>query len=297
MVRETFRFSLDFERVHCYIDVVSIVKAAILGLVQGFTEFLPISSSGHLVLTETLLNVEPSGISFEVFVHFATLLAIICVFRKKVRKIVKSIFCGRIRFSSGKKKTVTVSDPNLKLFFLLCLATIPAAVVGYSMREGIEKIFKVPLFASCALLFTGFILYLTRFPFRHSNKINKVSVLDSVLIGIAQAVAILPGVSRSGMTISTGLFRGLDRKTSAEFSFLLAVPVIGGATFLQIKEGMGNIVQIGIVPLLFGSVFAFCSGYFAIKVVLKVLEKANFCLFAYYCWIVGIATIILIVLK
>ncbi|MEW6686261.1 MAG: undecaprenyl-diphosphate phosphatase [Candidatus Edwardsbacteria bacterium] len=271
---------------------MSLLSVIILGLVQGLTEFLPISSSGHLVLMEHLLKVKMSGVTFEVFLHFGTLIAVIVAFQKELRKMVQGIFRG------------SLTEPSVRLFFLLLFATIPAAVVGFFLKSSIEKTFQSMTFVASALLFTGVILFLTRFVRRDPPLILKrstgiaedkcgVNVVQASIIGLAQALAILPGVSRSGMTISAGLFSGIKGKDAAEFSFLLSIPAILGATILELKEILSSIRTIPIISYTLGVIIAAISGYLAIKLVLNFIKKGKFEWFAYYCWTIGILGLVL----
>lgn len=261
---------------------MTILQAIILGLIQGITEFLPISSSGHLVLGKYILGVEvTSDIIFEVFVHFGTFIAIIAVFYRKVWGLIKSPFV-----SAAQKSP----DENLKLVGILLAATIPAGVIGILFDDAIENAFNSVILVSCALLVTGTILFITRFIGEHSES---VGWRKGIIIGIAQAFAIVPGISRSGSTIATGLLQKIHKEEAAEFSFLLALPAIGGATLLKTKELIEDFPGWqSFLPVIIGTVVATISGYFAIIWLLKIIKKGKFNYFAYYCWIVGIIGIV-----
>ena len=251
---------------------MSIAEAVILGIIQGLTEFLPISSSGHLVLAQSILGIEQPGNEFEVLVHIGTLISILVVFKNDIKKLL---------FSLDSKKTQ-------KFIFFLIIGTIPAIVIGLGFKDFIESLFDNLFAVGVALIFTGIILYCTSY-LTNKNKKNH-SILTSSLIGCAQAVAIIPGISRSGMTISLALFLGFSSKEAARFSFLLAIPVISGAgilTSLNIKEANEVSFLIGII----GIVTSFLVGFIALKWLLVLLEKGNIYYFGLYCLTIGLITI------
>jgi len=264
-----------------------IIKSIILGIVQGLTEFLPVSSSGHLVLVENFLGFKKVGIFFEVLLHFATLLAIFIVFRKRIGKIIKAVFTSRIQM---KGKHWIVSNENLAMFFYLLWASIPSALVGIFLKTKIENLFSNPVLVSIMFLLTGGILFSTRFI--NIKEIHKHNEISSTVIGIAQALAIVPGISRSGATISAGLWGGVSREASAEFSFILVIPAILGAMVLEAKEAMVSIHQ-GLMGIyLAGALAAFVFGLISLIVLLKIVKKGKLHFFAYYCWFVGAVTLV-----
>ena len=247
-------------------------EAAVLGLVQGLSEFLPVSSSGHLVLGQALLGTRTGGITFEVLVHFGTLLAVLTALHDRVRALVTGCLRGR----SDARWTV----------LLLALATVPAAAVGFLFEGAIEATFADPRAACGWLILTGAVLFSTRFA---SGRRIQLDLPDAVAIGLAQAFAILPGVSRSGMTISAGLWRGVDAREAAVFSFLLSVPVILGATAVKVSALVAHPpAWEALVPLLVGTVAAYVAGVVAIRWLLAILRGGRLDRFAYYCWAVGI---------
>jgi len=267
---------------------IMVFKSIILGIIQGLTEFLPISSSGHLVLVENYIGFKSPGILFEVLLHFATLVAIVIVFAKRIGKIIKSIFTSRIRI---KGKNWIVKDENLALFFYLLWASIPAAIVGIFLKSGIEKLFSNPLVVSIMFLVTGCLLFSTRFI--KIKKKHKHNDFSATLIGIAQAFAIIPGISRSGATISAGLWTGISREASAEFSFILVIPAILGAMVLEIKE-LTLSIEHGLINIyLVGALAAFITGLCSLLFLLRIVKKGRLHYFSYYCWLVGIATLVL----
>ena len=254
-------------------------SALVLGLLQGLTEFLPISSSGHLVLAEWLLGIESQDLAFVVFVHFGTMLATVTAFRREVAGM---LLAGG-RFAARR---TTWADPNLRLLVFIIVGTIPAAVVGLLFEEHIEVVFSNPLLVSGMLLLTGLILWFTR-----SLKAGTRAIgwRETITVGLAQALAILPGISRSGVTISAALYRDVNKAGAVEFSFLLALPAILGATLLKVIDLFQNPPPAGAyLPLLLGTVAAYVSGYAAIIFLLQAVRRGKLYLFSFYCWAVGL---------
>ncbi len=264
---------------------MSWLEALLLGILQGLTEFLPISSSGHLVLAENFLKVNPPGITLEVCLHLGTLLAVIAIFRKEIGKILISLVHI---FKTGKHKRR--EDPYLRLLGFLLLGTIPVALIGGLFREGIEKLFEYPRMVSSMLIITGIILWATKRLKIGKREIHRLNIKDALGIGLAQAIGLIPGISRSGVTISCGLFRGLSRDLAYRFSFLLAIPAIIGAAGLELKN-FSTIPKGNIYPLIIGTIAAFLSGLVALKVLLSVIKKGKFSFFAYYLWFIGLVSL------
>lgn len=265
---------------------MNLLQAVILGIVQGLTEFLPVSSSGHLVLAERLLGVPAGDLSFEVVVHLATTAAVCLVFRRRLGKMAGAVLKARVRLRDGKLR---IADENLRLFLLLALATIPAAAVGCLFDDAVERAFSSPLAASTGLLVTGCILYGTRWA-RGGN--TPVDWRRAVIIGLAQAAAILPGVSRSGSTISAGIYSGVKQEKAAEFSFLLSIPIILGAGAFKLKDLALSISPHGLLLLGGGGLAAGVCGFLAIKWLLELIKRNRLEYFSFYCWLVGAAGII-----
>ncbi len=259
---------------------MDILQSFLLGLLQGLTEFLPISSSGHLALGEYFLGTgDETGLTFEIVVHFGTLCSILIYYRELLWSLIKS---GANFVIAPKEKA---ADPQIKLIGYIILSMIPAMVVGFTLKDKVETIFGSPFLVSVMLVVTGFILYLTKFA---KQTEGKVTLGKSILIGLAQACAMIPGISRSGSTISTALYLGVKREDAANFSFLMVIPVIGGAMLLQILELMETGIESAqVMSLVVGFFTAFISGYFALKYLIVILKKKGFHYFAYYCWIVG----------
>lgn len=262
---------------------MDILKVIILGIVQGLTEFLPVSSSGHLVLASEILNFQEEGVAFEVFVHLGTLLSVLIVFRKDVIKMILAPFQFlSSRFENEETKQYLYWD------LYIIVGTIPAAVIGLSFKSQIEAAFSNILLVIIMLSITGTILLLSRFV-RQKNQ--EMTILKSVLIGVAQAFAILPGISRSGSTIVTGIFLGIDKENAARFSFLLAIPAILGASVIKLKDLLSmESYTFPVSYLVIGAIVSFIAGYFAIIWLLDIVKKGKLEWFAIYCYLLVIAS-------
>ena len=251
---------------------MTFIEGIILGIIQGLTEFLPISSSGHLVLVQEILGLELPGNDFEILLHLGTLCSILVVFFKDI----KNIF-------------LTVSSKETQRFILMIIiGTLPALIIGLGLKNLIAELFDNLLVVGFALIFTGLTL-ISSFYFNRQK--NEYSIFRSFLIGIAQAVAIIPGISRSGMTISCALLLGLDSKQAAKFSFLLAIPVIGGAGILMVTD-IETASSIDFSTLMGGLFSSFFIGVVALKWLLAWLEDGKFHYFGIYCLLIGIITVI-----
>jgi len=257
---------------------LELLKSVILGLVQGLSEFLPISSSGHLVIFADLLNFQEKGITFEVFVHFGTLLSILVAFRKELTQMAIAPFVIK-----------NSSDPEIQEYFrwdlYIIVATIPAAIIGLTLKDPIEELFSNTLLVYFMLAITGLIMTMSQFL---KNRGKELKFSNTFLIGIAQAFAILPGISRSGSTIFTGLALGIDREKVARFSFIMSIPAVMGAVILKLKDLMETgIDSSGILNYAAGTLVAFLSGYLAIIWLLDIVKKGKLQWFGYYCFLVS----------
>jgi undecaprenyl-diphosphatase len=253
------------------------LEAIILGIVQGITEFLPVSSTAHLILFPWFFNWsgEVDTLTFDVALHAGTLLALILFFW---RDWIDIIF---------KKQ---------KLFGLIVLASIPAGVAGFLLNDIAENDLRKPLLISLMLIAVGFLMLIAEKANKYKN-IEKTGLKDAIIIGIAQAIAIIPGVSRSGITISAGLFRGFEREASARFSFLLSTPIIAGATILHIKDAFTSQVNYDFKVFSIGIITSCITGFIAIKFLLNFLKKYPLNLFVYYRFMLSAVIIINIWLK
>jgi undecaprenyl-diphosphatase len=250
-------------------------QAVVLGLVQGLTEFLPVSSSGHLVLAEALIGFTPPGVFVEVVLHVATLGSVLLVYGRRLWEITR----GLLRWSPHPVRYVA----------LLVVATIPAVVVGVFFKSAIEARFHSLPSLGVEFIVTGIILWSTRW---FSGEREVPGLGGALAIGLAQAFAILPAISRSGATVATGMWLRMAPAAAAEFSFLLSVPVIAGAALLEGRHATVNLAEVGLGPLLLSFVVSFASGVFAIRFLVALLRRGRFYAFAPYCWVVGILTIV-----
>ncbi|NIM03728.1 undecaprenyl-diphosphatase [bacterium] len=260
---------------------MSLARAVILGLVQGLTEFLPISSSAHLVYFQKYLGIDKPQLSFTVFLHFATLLAIIVFFRKDLWEIFKGFL------NAKRPKT----NPSPRILFLLVIGSLPIAILGILLKDKIELIFSNIEVVSLFLILTGILLYLgDRIRNVHKDVLG-TGIVDALIIGMAQAAAILPGISRSGATIIFALFCGLQRKWAVKYSFFLAVPAILGATLIKLPNVLSTLNFSTLTFYIVGAVAAFLSGYWALTVVLRFVQKSRLRYFAYYCVTLGLVVL------
>ncbi|MEW5796366.1 MAG: undecaprenyl-diphosphate phosphatase [Candidatus Zixiibacteriota bacterium] len=244
--------------------------ATLLGVVQGLTEFLPVSSSGHLVLVQEYLRVHEADLAFDLVLHLGTLVAVFIYFRSAIWRLIRALF------GSG-------TPDDRKMIIWLVIGTIPAGVIGVLFEEYFEQAFGSPVSTSWELIVTGLILLATRFV-RAGQR--PISLMPTIWMGIGQAVAIMPGISRSGTTIAAGLFAGVKPSVAAEFSFLLSIPAIAGAVLLK----SGEIVRAPAAlygPYLAGFLFSLVFGLLSVYVVLTTVKRGRFDWFAYYCFAVG----------
>ncbi len=264
---------------------MAILRALILGILQGATEFLPISSSGHLVLVPWLLEWPAPGLAFDTVVHWGTAVAVIAyLWRDWVALIREAVRSLRDR---------SLADANARLAWCVVLGTVPAVVIGYLLEDFFERMFARPVAAASFLLVTAAILVASEHWGRRERDLGTLTWRDALLIGLAQATAILPGLSRSGATIAAGLGRGLKRESAARFSFLLATPIILGAGALQVVKLMQAGDLMAQIPvLIMGFLAAGAIGWVCIHFLLRYLQKRRLYPFAIYCAVVGLACLL-----
>ena len=270
------------------------LEAILLGIIQGLTEFLPVSSSGHLVLLQQLLGLKEAELFFDVCVHLGTLVAVIIVFRQEIKDIVLALL--RLVGIAAQKEDMRSgieSDPQLKMALLIVIGSIPTAVLGLFFSGVADRLFASVLIVGVMLIVTGLLLWITRGKTKDSpaSGIDRLTPKNAFIIGIVQGLAIIPGISRSGSTICTGLLLGIDREVAARYSFLLSIPAIVGAGMLSLKEGLSAAESTIQIPLV-GAITAAIVGYVALRVLLQVVKKGGLHMFAPYCWLVGIVAII-----
>ena len=254
---------------------MEIINAIILGIIQGLTEFLPVSSSGHLEIAKAILGENKVGeesLLMTVVLHFATALSTIIIFRKDIIEI----FNGLLQFKNNDSFWFSLK---------IVLSMIPAALVGVFFNDEIESLFGGALtLVGSMLLVTGLLLFLAD---KAKASAKKVGVKHAILIGISQAIAILPGISRSGATISTSVLLGIDKEKSARFSFLMVVPLIFGKMFKDILSGKMSTDDVTFFPLIIGFIFAFITGMIACKWMIQLVKNSQLKYFAFYCFVVG----------
>ena len=249
---------------------MSYFDAAILGILQGLTEFLPVSSSGHLVLAQAMLGVKQSGVSFEVLVHLGSLLAVLTYFRVRILRLIRSLFDSKM-----------IAERKIVLW--LIIGTLPAVVAVLLFKDFFEQAFSNPVMTSVMLFVTGFILISTGF---FKKGIGNITLPRALAMGVGQALAIIPGISRSGTTIATGMISGVEPSEAAEFSFLLSIPAILGAVVFKADDLLA--VESALMShYLVGLVTTFIASLFAVYAVLALIKRGKFVYFGYYCFAAG----------
>lgn len=245
-----------------------LLEHIILGIIQGLTEFLPISSTGHLVLFRKLFGLQEAGLPFDTMMHLGTMVAVVIIFWPEIKSI--------------------LMNPFGKLTRLLVVGTIPTGIIGLAFDDFFEEISRTGVTIGYEFLVTGFILWGVESMRRGHRKIDQINYTDALIIGTLQGAAILPAISRSGLTIAGSLMRGIDRADAARFSFLLSLPAILGAAVLQSKKLVEHPVETAaFIPMLVGTIFAAIAGYFAIRWMLRVISNGSMRGFAIYVWILG----------
>jgi undecaprenyl-diphosphatase len=248
---------------------MDLVQTLILAIIQGVTEWLPISSSGHLAIAQAYFNLKPS-VAFSVMLHVGTLLVVLIAFRNDLTKILKALTQLDYKTNEGK------------LAVLIAVGNVPTALIGFLFREVFKSFFDKPLVIGTAFIGTGCILYVSRY----GRNSGEVSFSDAFLIGVAQGIALIPGVSRSGITIATGLISGVKKEEAFKFSFLLSIPAVIGALILE----SGNLLtrEINELAVTFGVMISIIVGYVSLKLLRKLLLRERFHQFAFYCWLLGV---------
>jgi undecaprenyl-diphosphatase len=276
--------------------IEDLLKAALLGVVQGLTEFLPVSSTGHLIITEKALGIDQDryGLSFDAALHLGTLLALLAFFGMTW-----------VRLAAGGLRTITtrsLTDPEGRLAWLIVLGTIPAGVLGFLLEQEIEDAFRSPLLVATMLIAFSAVFLAAEAAGRRRRDMGTLTWVDAIVVGCAQAVALVPGVSRSGATICAGLFRDIERREAATFAFLLSAPIIAGAGLRQLLKVIGDFAD----GTLGGDDFAFfatgfvCAavvGYLSIKFLLGFLATNTLRPFVYYRVAVGVAVIAVVAVQ
>ena len=270
------------------------LKAIILGLVQGLTEFLPVSSKSHLIFAKDLLRLPEPGIHWAICLHLATVVSTVAVFRREILDLLRGFGKGAsITVRTGSLTEAMLREERFRLALLYIISAIPVGLAALFFKKPLERLFDDALLAGAVLGVTGAILWLTRCK-KDPESGKPVGLRGAIVMGLAQAVALVPGISRSGVTISSGIFAGMKPSEAARFSFLMAVPPILGAALLDAKEIRHATLQSsgGFASIAIGFVVAAVVGYFALRWLLPVIRRGNLYRFAYYCWAMGAAVMI-----
>ncbi|MBU0973374.1 MAG: undecaprenyl-diphosphate phosphatase [Proteobacteria bacterium] len=266
---------------------MEIYQGIILGILQGVTEFLPVSSSGHLVLGQLYFKITEFTLVFDVSVHMGTLAAVVVVYWSDIRQMLEAIF-KLLAGVAGHKPVVPLfkTDANLKLAVFIIAGSVPTAAIGLVIKQFEQVLFSSAVLVGCMLILTGTVLWISRRYYHNENAMAKFNVKQAVFIGVVQGLAVIPGISRSGSTIAAGMFAGLDRQTAAKFSFLLSVPAIIGAEILGVKDALEKGFVMNLATI-YGTIASFIVGLIALKLLLKLVHRGKFHLFAPYCWLAG----------
>ncbi len=269
---------------------MNLLSSIFLGVIQGLTEFLPVSSSGHLVFFQNLLGLREPEILFDVALHLGTLLAVFIFFRADLMQIVLDIKGWLTDIISGKSPLSSIKMRPHALFALwVIIGTIPTGIIGVLFKEVLESLFGKVQVVGIMIILTGLIVFISRLIPPSYMKKERIGFLSAILIGIAQGIAIIPGISRSGTTIVCGLLCGLERELAARFSFLLSIPAIVGALALQLSSHETE--TLAATPMLTGFVTAAIAGFIALKVLMKMVKRGNLAWFAPYCWAIGLSVV------
>jgi len=287
------------------------IDSILLGIIQGVTEFLPVSSSAHIVILETLLGRPTGDLLLGLVLHLGTLLAVCVLFYADLLKMITNFF--KLLFSLGRNKELWI-DPHTKLIGHILLATLVTGCLGLLFKSYILKVFESTFFIGILLIINGTILFWNNFnndrsinqkddindnkknnkknlELLTSNQINEIKPLNSLLIGFFQSLAILPGISRSGITITTGIKLGLNRETAGRFSYLISVPTILGGFILEISE-VSHFTSEMLLPLCVGGFVSFLVGIYSLKILVDIISKGNISVFSGYCWALGIVLLL-----
>lgn len=274
---------------------MNLIQSLLMGIIQGLSEFLPVSSSAHLVFTSNFYKVfngleivqeSNEEIFFDIMLHFGTLIAVLIYFRKEIFEIIKALI--------NSLKIKNFNNQNTKIGLYVLLGTLITVAVALPMEKIAEKLVFTPSIVGVLLIITGFILFYSEYRSKQMATNSEMNLKASIMIALAQGLAVLPGFSRSGWTIATGLFNGLDRLTSAKYSFLLSIPIILGASMIYpfIKIDLHEAINFNWGCIILGTIIAAITGYLCIKYFLKFLTKFSLAIFGYYCIIMGIFTTI-----
>jgi undecaprenyl-diphosphatase len=273
---------------------VTLTEAVILGIVQGLTEPLPVSSSAHLVIVPALIpGFQPPGVAFDVLLHLGTLLSVVFFLRREIGKLLASLMPGKAQDDQVPGTGAGEKAVNRRMVLWIMIATFLTGVIGVLFQDRIERLFESVETTACMLFITGILLFGSDRVKTNERRKGDMNLKDAIVLGLVQAVALIPGISRSGSTITFGIFRGLERETAARFSFLLSIPAIGGAVILKSADLMrfpaGDLPALGA-----GFLAAAVTGFLSLKLLFAMINKTGLAPFAWYCWLVGSATLIIL---
>ncbi|HWG89764.1 MAG TPA: undecaprenyl-diphosphate phosphatase [Candidatus Thermoplasmatota archaeon] len=272
---------------------LTLLEAILLGVVQGLTEWLPVSSSGHLVLAKHFLGIE-APLFFDLALHFGTLVVVLYFFRATVLEAAAALVAIPRDYTRSRSWRTVLEHPERRLALLVVLGSIPTAVIGFTFRAQFEALHDSAFLVGCVLLFTGTYLFLTRFAPTPRPGEGQLRWPHALLMGTCQGLALIPGLSRSGSTISSALFCGVDRETAVRFSFLLSVPAILGAIVFEADGAALGDAAAHLPVYLAGIATSMAVGYAALAALVFIVKKRAFHHFAWYCWAVGLLTLALL---
>ena len=263
------------------------IQAIVLGIIQGLTEFLPVSSSGHLVIFQHLFQITEPVVSFDISVHFGTLLVVIIFFRKDLMAMLTALVKKVPALCKQNKSLNSINESKeLKLVFLIVAGSIPTGIIGIFFHKIADRLFSSILLVGFMLLITGALLWLTRIPKQNNKGMENFSASAAIIIGLVQGIAIIPGISRSGSTIAVALLLGLDKQIAARYSFLLSIPAICGAEILNLfSSHSGDMIPVHIS--LIGMCSSFIVGYFALSLLMYLVKNGRMYVFSPYCFLAG----------
>ncbi len=270
---------------------MSMIEALILGVIQGLTEFLPVSSSGHLIIFQRLFGLEEPDMLFNVSAHVGTLLAVVVIYWRDIWSIAVNLFKNSFLLLTKKIDAHGFwANPDARLGLMIIIGSVPTAIIGLFFHTSAKAVFSSMILVGCALLVTGTVLIATKFIQQKSSKQTPSGLKEALIIGTVQGLAVIPGISRSGSTIAAGLFSGLDRETAARYSFLLSIPAIVGAELISLKDAFesGRSLDLSIIA---GTAAAFIIGCIALLLLIKLVKQGRLYLFAPYCFFAGVASI------
>ncbi len=272
---------------------MTLTEAVILGVVQGLTEPLPVSSSAHLVIVPALVpGFHQPDVAFDVLLHLGTLLGVVFFLRREIGELLASLMPGKLQAGPVPGTDAGEKAANRRMVLWIVIATFLTGMIGILFQDRIERLFESVETTACMLFITGIMLFLSDRVKKNERRKGDMNLTDGIVLGLVQAVALIPGISRSGSTISFGIFRGLERETAVRFSFLLSIPAIGGAVILKSADLLR--LTAGDLPVLgAGFLAAAVTGFLSLKLLFAMINKTGLAPFACYCWFVGSATLII----